>query len=62
MFEGDSVEFLIDEIRWIRVTHGSKIIGIRNNSLWNQNFIPDFLKTSWDEFKKKGKYRVEVNT
>ena len=32
LLERDSVGFLIDEIGWIRVTHGSKVIGIRNNS------------------------------
>ena len=62
LFERDSVGLLIDEIESIRVTHGSKIIGIRNKNWWNQNFIPHFLETSLDEFKKKEKYRVAANT
>ena len=53
LFEGDSVDFLTDKVRWIRVTHRPKIIDIGNNNRWDQNFIPHFLETNWDEFKKK---------
>ena len=44
LFEGDLVSFLMDEIRWIRITHRPKKINIWSNSWWNQDFVPHFLE------------------
>ena len=51
LFERDSVGFLTDKVRWIRVTHRPKKIDIGSNSRWNQNFVPHFLE---NRFQKKG--------
>ena len=57
LFEGDLVGFLMDKIRWIRVTHRPKKIDIKSNSRWNQDVIPHFLEIRLNKFEKKGSAR-----
>ena len=53
LFEGNLVGFLMDEIKWVRITHRSKKIDIGSNSWWNQDFIHHFLQIGWNKFESK---------